>query len=71
MDRVTFLSCDLGNLAEVKKVGDEIRQRENRMDVVSICTPRCGKIGTIHLMMYCTHMWFYCICRLLPMLELA
>lgn len=35
-DRVTFVSCDLGNLAEVKKVGDEIRKEEKRMDVVSI-----------------------------------
>ena len=32
---IEFIECDLGNLAQVKAVGDRIRQNEQRLDIVS------------------------------------
>ena len=31
---IEFIECDLGNLKQVKAVGDSIRQKEERLDIV-------------------------------------
>lgn len=33
---VTFIPCDLGNLGHVKKVADQIRDQEARLDLMSL-----------------------------------
>lgn len=33
---VTFLQCDLGNLREVRRVADSVREKESRLDLVSV-----------------------------------
>lgn len=33
---IEFISCDLGNLAEVKSVADQVRNDEKRLDIVNI-----------------------------------
>ncbi|KAL6298251.1 hypothetical protein BKA93DRAFT_85057 [Sparassis latifolia] len=38
---VTFIECDLGNLQHVKKVGDQIREQEPRLDLL-ICVAGIG-----------------------------
>ena len=38
---ITFISCDLGSLERVKVVGDQIREQEERLDLVRLCRRRC------------------------------
>ncbi|PCH43635.1 NAD(P)-binding protein [Wolfiporia cocos MD-104 SS10] len=38
---ITFIACDLGNLAQVRKVGDQIREQEQRLDLL-ICDAGVG-----------------------------
>ena len=42
---ITFISCDLGNLERVKVVGDQIREQEERLDLVR---PSPGHPQRIH-----------------------
>lgn len=36
---IRFVSCDLGNLADVKEVANTIAHEEDRLDIVSIVLP--------------------------------
>ncbi|KZT11007.1 NAD-binding protein [Laetiporus sulphureus 93-53] len=72
---VTFIECDLGNLKHVKKVGDQIREQEERLDLL-ICDAGVGvnKYDTstdgIDRHFAVNHLGhFYLVNRLLPLMR--
>ncbi|KAH9892550.1 hypothetical protein C8Q73DRAFT_619882, partial [Cubamyces lactineus] len=72
---VAFVPCDLSHLEEVKRVGDEIRERESRLDIL-VCDAGIGlqkfdvSEDGIDLHFAVTHLaHFLLINRLLPLLR--
>lgn len=43
--QIEWLPCDFGNLSEVKKVFTEVREKQDRLDLVSICFPSIIKLN--------------------------
>lgn len=53
--QIEWVGCDMGNLKEVKKVFTELREKESRMDLVSLVRCRDFKGARILLLTLCVH----------------